>query len=171
MGVEIERKFIVEDINVLIKVIEVEGASISEISQIYISDETRLRVEIIDDIEINHNVFYYLTVKWGSGLTRLEYEIEMSEKEGNFLLMDLQKSGKKQVDKTRYLFEYKNIVFELDVFKGENTGLSILEVELDSEDGEFNLPPGIGEEVTNDEKYYNSYLARNPYKNWSKKNE
>jgi len=166
MNREIERKFLVKDINSLMEVINDSGASISEICQIYICDEVRFRAEHISNIETGHNAFYYLTVKTGQGLTRNEYEFEMSDEDGKCLMEDLQNSGKKQVDKTRYLFEHKNTVFKLDVFKGKNAGLAILEVELDSEDGEFELPHVIGKEVTGVSRYYNANLAKNPFEDW-----
>ena len=40
------------------------------------------------------------------------------------------------------------------------------EIELPSEDAPFEKPDWIGEEVTGNARYYNSMLAKNPYKNW-----
>ena len=164
MKKEIERKFLVEDLDVLMETVNSDGASISKILQSYVSDETRLRVEFVDTCE-GHESFYYLTIKLGKGLVRKEYEFEIPEEEGKFLLVDLQKAGKKQVSKTRYLFEHRNMVFELDVFMGANIGLSILEVELDNEEDKFELPHGIGPEITGISRYYNANLAENPFSN------
>ncbi|WLT38969.1 hypothetical protein NON20_04405 [Synechocystis sp. B12] len=49
---------------------------------------------------------------------------------------------------------------------GDNQGLILAEVELTHTDEQINLPPWIGEEVTNDTRYYNINLANHPYKNW-----
>ena len=68
--------------------------------------------------------------------------------------------------------KYRNIVpngddcWEIDEFLGENSGLILAELELPSEDAVFASPPWLGREVTGQMEYYNSYLARNPYRTW-----
>jgi CYTH domain-containing protein len=57
-------------------------------------------------------------------------------------------------------------LWEVDVFEGDNQGLTIAEIELKSTDETFELPPWIGQEVTGDKRYYNSYLSKNPFNNW-----
>jgi len=44
--------------------------------------------------------------------------------------------------------------------------LIIAEIELKTEEEEFELPAWLGEEVTGQVKYYNSQLSQNPYKSW-----
>ena len=56
--------------------------------------------------------------------------------------------------------------FEVDEFRGENEGLVMAEIELGSEDETFERPSWLGEEVTGDKRFYNSFLARNPFKTW-----
>ncbi len=169
MAKEIERKFLVEDMNLLSEVVEDEGFLPLEIIQIYISDEVRLRVEYFDDKDGFAQEEYFINIKLGKSLMRQEYEYKIPKEDGKFFICDLQEAKKNHIDKTRCLFEYKNQTFELDIFKYKNDGLAILEIELDNESDKFELPPGIGKEVTDDERYYNSSLAKNPYKNWSKK--
>ena len=70
------------------------------------------------------------------------------------------------IDKTRYLVRSGKHVFEVDEFYGENEGLIVAEVELESEDEAFVKPDFIGEEVTGDIRYYNSQLMKKPYKTW-----
>ena len=70
------------------------------------------------------------------------------------------------VDKTRYLVPAGEKYFEVDVFAGDNEGLVMAEIELDSPDQPFERPAWLGEEVTGDPRYYNSYLLHHPYKNW-----
>ncbi|MBP2670882.1 MAG: adenylate cyclase, partial [candidate division NC10 bacterium] len=57
-------------------------------------------------------------------------------------------------------------VWDLDVFAGENAGLVMAEVELESEDESFEQPDWAGEEVTGDARYYNASLARHPFTRW-----
>ena len=108
----------------------------------------------------------YITVKGASydnGLSRYEWEKEITLDEAEEL-MKLCLPG--IIDKTRYLVEYGNHVFEVDEFYGENEGLTVAEIELETADEDFMKPDFLGEEVTGDVKYYNSFLMKNPYKSW-----
>jgi CYTH domain-containing protein len=44
--------------------------------------------------------------------------------------------------------------------------LIVAEIELTDKNQEFLKPDYLGEEVTNDKKYYNSNLSKNSYKTW-----
>lgn len=108
----------------------------------------------------------FLTVKGignESGASRYEWEQETSVEDAKHLLA-LCEPG--VIDKTRYLVASGNHTFEIDEFYGENDGLTVAEVELESEDEDFVKPEWLGEEVTGDVKYYNSMLMKNPFKNW-----
>lgn len=108
----------------------------------------------------------YLTIKGPSeigGLSRYEWEKEIPLQEA-MELMKLCEPG--MIDKTRYLVHAGKHVFEVDEFYGENEGLVIAEVELESEEETYIKPDFIGQEVTGDVKYYNSFLMRNPYARW-----
>ena len=70
------------------------------------------------------------------------------------------------IDKIRYEVNFGNHTFEIDEFFGENDGLVIAEVELQSKNEDFNKPDWLGKEVTGDIRYYNSQLSKQPYKNW-----
>jgi adenylate cyclase len=59
-----------------------------------------------------------------------------------------------------------NHIYEVDVFSGENEGLIMAEIELLREDEIFEKPHWLGKEVTNDERFYNAYLSKNPFKTW-----
>lgn len=63
------------------------------------------------------------------------------------------------IEKTRYMVDYAQYLWEIDVFKGNHSGLIVAEVELPSENAPVTLPPFIGTEVTGDPKYYNSNLS------------
>lgn len=117
----------------------------------------------------------YITVKGissDSGMSRYEWEKEIPLYEALDLLK-LCEPGK-LIDKTRHIVEIpaencpgsSSCVFEVDEFHGDNEGLLIAEIELSSEDEEFVRPLWLGEEVTGDGRYYNSYLASHPYREW-----
>ena len=72
------------------------------------------------------------------------------------------------VEKTRHLVPYEGFVWEIDEFAGDNAGLIVAEIELESEDSAFPLPPWIGEEVTGDPRYFNSVLAEHPFSTWNR---
>ena len=94
---------------------------------------------------------------------RYEWEKEISLGEAQEL-MKLCEPG--MIDKTRFLVKSGNHVFEVDEFYGENEGLTIAEVELASEDESYEKPAFIGDEVTGDVRYYNSFLMKNPFSKW-----
>lgn len=108
----------------------------------------------------------YLTIKGignASGASRFEWEKEISLQEAEQLLAICEPGV---IDKIRYLVPSGHHTFEVDEFFGENEGLTVAEVELNSEDEAFVKPTFIGEEVTGDSKYYNSMLMKNPFKKW-----
>lgn len=107
----------------------------------------------------------FITIKGksnASGLTRYEWEKEIPVDEARELL---QLSEPGMIDKTRYLVQVGKHVFEVDEFYGENEGLILAEIELQSEDEPFEKPEWLGKEVTGDTRYYNAMLSKKPYKN------
>jgi adenylate cyclase len=154
--IEIERKFLVQS---------EEFKSISfaknEISQGYLNSDSERTVRV--RIKGNQG---YLTIKGKgneTGMSRLEWEMEIPVDEAKMLL-NLCESG--VISKMRYEVKFGNHVYEVDEFFGENKGLILAEIELQSEEEVFEKPDWLGEEVTNNDKYYNSYLSKNPFKNW-----
>ena len=108
----------------------------------------------------------YITIKGPSldgGLSRYEWEKEIPANEA-WELLKLCHGG--IIDKTRYLVECGKHTFEVDEFHGDNEGLVVAEVELESTGEEFACPPFLGKEVTGDKRYYNSSLTRFPFKLW-----
>ena len=156
MAQEIERKFLVKDDSY--KALAYHS---SRIAQGYICSMRgrTVRVRIRDDKG-------YLTIKGpsdASGLGRYEWEKEIPLHEAQEL-MQLCEPG--LIDKTRYLVRSGKHVFEVDEFYGENEGLTLAEVELDSADEAYEKPDFIGQEVTGDVKYYNSFLMKHPFSRW-----
>lgn len=106
----------------------------------------------------------YLTIKSISkGAVRNEYEYIIPRKDAEELFLLCERS---LIEKYRYLVPYKGSNWEVDEFLGKNKGLVIAEIELESENQTFELPPWVGEEVTSDPRYYNSNLVRFPFSQW-----
>ena len=155
MGQEIERKFLIKG--------DYKKHSVKSLTirQGYISTlhGITVRVRLKDKKG-------YLTIKGGTGengLSRYEWEKEIAFEEADELLR-LCDSG--IIDKTRYLIPAGNFTWEVDEFHGENEGLVMAEIELKSESDTFPLPEWLGQEVTGDIRYYNSYIAKNPFTRW-----
>ena len=108
----------------------------------------------------------FLTIKGVSnlsGTSRYEWEKEIPVAEA-YELLALCEPG--IIDKTRYLVQVGKFTFEVDEFHGENEGLVVAEVELSSEEELFDKPAWLDAEVTGDRRYYNSKLAKLPFKMW-----
>ena len=106
----------------------------------------------------------FITIKGKTtGATRLEYEYEIPKKDAEELLNNFCTA---ELKKNRYKIVYKNKLWEVDEFLGENEGLIIAEIELKEEDEIFEIPEWVANEVTSDERYYNANLVQNPYQNW-----
>lgn len=107
----------------------------------------------------------YLTIKGqAQGVTRLEYEYPIPLAEAQELLEHL--CMKPLIEKTRYRIEFRGRLWEVDEFAGENQGLVVAEVELESPDQPLELPDWVGEEVTHDPRYLNASLVEHPFSRW-----
>lgn len=152
MAKEIERKFLVK-----------EGAWRQEkgtkYRQGYLNSakERIVRVRTINDKGC-------LTIKGITvGASRMEFEYEIPRKDADVLLDICEKP---LIEKIRYRVNEGGFIWEIDEFFGENQGLIVAEVELESEDQNFPKPHWVGEEVTGDPRYFNSNLIKNPYTKW-----
>lgn len=104
----------------------------------------------------------FLTLKTRvKGISRGEFEYEIPADDAE-RIMELICKGP-SVEKIRYIVPFAGKTWEIDEFSGSNAGLVLAEIELSSEDEAFEIPPWIGEEVTGDFRYYNSYLAEHPW--------
>jgi adenylate cyclase len=107
----------------------------------------------------------FLTIKGPLvGMTRQEYEYPIPVEEANEMLDSL--CLKPIIEKTRYLIEHAGRQWEVDEFEGENAGLVIAEVELECANQRITLPDWVGEEVTDDLRYYNASLRTYPFVKW-----
>jgi CYTH domain-containing protein len=155
--IEIERKFLVTSSQFI-----TDAFRSSRIVQGYLSSNPArtVRIRIKGDKG-------YVTIKGvgnESGLSRFEWETEIPVADAERLLI-LCETG--IIDKIRHEVKFKNHIIEVDVFAGANEGLTIAEIELESEKETVEKPAWLGLEVTNDEKYYNAYLSKNPFQQWT----
>jgi len=155
MGLEIERKYLVnkekwDKVNKTKKQFMRQGYLIAD-------PKKTIRVRLAGNQG-------FLTIKGLSvGATRPEFEYKIPKNDAVRLLENFAVAG---LTKVRYYINYKNKVWEVDEFAGENSGLIIAEIELSSENEQYEIPEWIEKEVTGEAKYYNSNLSKNPYKNW-----
>lgn len=154
MPKEIERKFLVKNDHFK-----------KEAERIYIrqgflsrAKNRTIRIRIADDKA-------YLTIKGKSnGSVRREYEYEIPKKHAEEMMDHMCK--KHIIKKYRYLVNYQGNTWEVDEFMGENEGLVVAEIELEERGQHFAKPAWVGEDVTDDPKYFNSNLSTKPYKSW-----
>lgn len=157
MAQEIERKFLVAGDY------KSEAYAAVRITQGYLSrvPERVVRVRIKGDKG-------FITIKGttnDSGLSRFEWEKEIPLADAQSLLK-LAEPG--VIDKTRHLIKNTDgkHTWEVDEFHGDNEGLIMAEIELESESDLFDKPSWLGKEVTGDKRYYNAFLSEKPYRLW-----
>ena len=154
MAIEMERKFLVVD-----QSYQSMGMP-HRIVQGYICSENDrvVRVRIYDE-------FAFITIKNATvGFARDEFEYAIPVADAEAMLRDV--CEQPIIEKTRYVVPFAGNIWEVDQFSGENQGLVVAEIELEEREQEFELPPFVGAEVTEDSRYYNSQLFKNPYQNW-----
>ncbi|WP_149273373.1 CYTH domain-containing protein [Pareuzebyella sediminis] len=154
--IEIERKFLVVSLE-----FKKAATSKQRIVQGFLNThpERTVRVRIMGDLG-------YLTIKGKSnqaGTTRFEWEKELDVTEAENLIKICETGV---IDKVRYYVPFGQHLFEIDEFCGDNEGLIVAEIELLSEQEDFEKPSWLGEEVTGKTKYYNSRLSKEPFKTW-----
>lgn len=155
MAVEIERKFLVRNTDW-----QQECEASKEFIQGYLvgSAQASVRVRIEGDMA-------YLNIKSATlGVRRTEYEYAIPPADAREMLKTLCRQP--LIEKTRYYVRKDDLCWEIDVFKGQNEGLVVAEVELTSENQQFDKPAWLGDEVSHDPRYYNVNLIEHPYRNW-----
>lgn len=154
--IEIERKFLVLNTD-----FKMQAFAKNEIAQGYISTNPERTVRV--RIKGNDG---FLTIKGAgneSGMSRFEWEKKIDVDEARQLM---KLCAKGTISKTRFEVKSGKHIFEIDEFYDDNEGLVIAEIELESETEIFEKPDWLGQEVTNDVRYYNAYLSQKPFKNW-----
>lgn len=155
MALEIERKFLVQNDDWRASVV-----SETPIEQGYLLTGGGLTVRVRIKGEQG-----FLTIKGPSkGASRSEFEYPIPAEDARALLSLDGATG--IIAKTRYQVRAGTHTWDLDRFSGNNQGLVMAEVELSTEAESFDRPSWLGEEVTEDPRYFNAYLAENPYRRW-----
>jgi len=155
MAIEIERKFLINK-PLWSNLAKPKGTTIIQ-AYLSTSAESTVRVR-------TKGSKGYLTVKGKStGISRVEYEYEIPLSDVKKMIKELNLSC---IEKMRYEIKVGNHIWEIDEFYGDNSGLIVAEIELNSEDETFEKPNWILNEVSDDIRYYNSQLLENPYKLW-----
>lgn len=155
MPVEIERKFLVKDDSWWSAV-----SHSTQIRQAYLGPVSKASVRIrLEGDKANINIKSATL-----GMERMEYEYPIPKHEALEMLDNL--CDRPQIAKNRHRVEYAGHTWEIDEFFGDNLGLIVAEIELESVDQVFDMPQWVGKEVTDDKRYYNVNLVKHPYKNW-----
>lgn len=156
MGTEIERKYLVRGTGWKA---DAEGIRIRQ-GYICRGSGVTVRVRTCGDSR------GYLTVKGpGKGIVRPEFEYEIPFGDAVEMLAEL--CGKPLIEKDRYRIRYGELVWEIDEFHGENSGLVVAEVELAHQGQAVALPDWIDREVSGDPRYFNASLVQFPYAKWN----
>jgi adenylate cyclase len=124
-------------------------------------DGVSVRVRITGD-EARLNI---KEMRLGIEREEFDYPLPLPDAERLFAL-----AGGGRIDKTRHYAPAGDLTWEIDEFHGDNAGLVVAEIELPARDTRFDLPGWVGEEVTDDERYYNVALALRPWRAWRPRN-
>lgn len=151
-NMEIERKFLVRVEKLSPQVLGVRGQNLI---QGYLGSNPSVRVRVAYDVPSGRGEAW-LTIKGPGKVSRKEFEYSIPHGEG----MELLGLCKASLSKTRRRIRVGKHVWELDEFSGNLKGLWLAEIELTSEDEEFELPEWVGYEVSEDPQFTNSALAK-----------
>mgnify|MGYP001277436610 FL=1 len=157
MSQEIERKFILSKIPKNLPALKIKQGYLQ------LDKNCTIRVRSTSSSAGSKNT---LTIKGPTslnGMSRYEFETELSESDAISLFKICHNPI---IEKTRYIYLYDSMKWELDEFHGANQGLLIGEIELESETEKFNIPNIVLKEVNGEKKYYNSMLQQSPFNSW-----
>ena len=162
MGREIERKFLVLDDSW-----RAQARQVIPMAQGYLNDQASMdngaqRVSVRVRLEGEQARLNLKSREPGHTRQEFDYPIPVDDARA---LLDRCVGG--LIDKCRYLVDHLGHLWEIDEFFGDNAGLVVAEVELDSGDEWFERPFWLGVEVTDSSRYYNLALASRPYSQWS----
>lgn len=155
---EIERKFLVDKL----KLNNSQFFNPRKITQVYLGNKPTLRVRKIAEypVTIQSSEEYFLTIKGDGLISREELETKITEDFYNQIINSKLIIGN-IIEKIRYLYNYNNYLWEIDVFCGKYNGLIIAEIELNDENEQFEKPDFILNEVSLDKRYTNISMALN----------
>lgn len=155
MGTEIERKFLVTGDGWR----ELAVATVYRQGYLGLEQGRTVRVRIAGEEA-------FLTIKGqASGISRMEFEYPIPLEDARIMLTEL--CEQPIIEKKRSRINYQGFVWEVDEFFGENEGLLVAEIELAAEGQAFAKPSWVGEEVSDDRRYANASLVKNPFCRWA----
>lgn len=155
MGIEIERKFLVDakKVNPWLK-----DLPWIDIEQYYITNKPSMRVR--KSRTSGKITTYTLTIKGEGFIERTEDEWEISEK----AFKRLKKASVSKLKKRRYLYTFGEDIWEVDKIDiGDGDIFWMAELELKSADQEFSKPNFLTKEVSEDKRYSNAYIAKHKH--------
>jgi adenylate cyclase len=153
LDVEIERKF-------LVRGAWPTAARVQTIKQLYINPGSPVSVRLRET-----DGAFTLTFKKGrTAIVRTEFNIAVETEQAQRMMTQL--GNGTLIEKQRHLVAVENLTWEIDVFSGQNQGLIIAEIELQSETQKFTRPPWLGPEVSDDPRFTNHALFLNPFSRW-----
>jgi len=155
MSVEIERKFLVKGDGW-----RREAVAAAELRQGYLANTQSSSVRV--RVAGGGGWLSVKAMRAGRSREEFEYAIPLADARA---LLDAFIEGP-PVEKTRHRVPAGRHEFEVDEFQGANRGLVVAEVELDEPDEDFPRPPWLGDEVTDDVRFYNFQLAARPFRDW-----
>jgi len=159
MGIEIERKFLLQSDEWKAHVTETHVIKQGYLqSGLDASQKSSVRIRISNKLANINVKSVELT------MIRQEFEYDIPLHDAEQMLKTL--CSGVVIEKTRYYVPYGSHLWEIDIFEGENKGLQMAEIELLDLDEKFELPDWIGDEVSDDKRYYNIYLLKHPYPEW-----
>lgn len=155
MGTEIERKFLVKNNNWR----KHASTGVKYIQGYFTTNKhCSIRVRIEGDVAA-------INIKSATiDITRMEFNYPVPIDDAYEMLDKL--CEKPLIEKTRYHLKYDGHDWDIDEFSGENKGLIVAEIELGNVDDRFSTPDWLGQEVSDDPRYYNVCLIKNPYQSW-----
>jgi adenylate cyclase len=150
---EIERKF-------LVRGAWPTATRVQSIRQLYINPGSPVSVRLRETDGV-----YTLTLKKGRTATvRTEFNIEIEAAQAQRMMLQL--GSGMMIEKQRHLVVFDDMIWEVDVFAGQNQGLIVAEIELQAESQKFARPPWLGPEVSHDPRFTNHALFLNPFGRW-----
>ena len=156
MPIEIERKYLVK-YNLWDALAKPKG---EYYRQGYVVNEMSKTVRVR---ATENQGFITIKGKTDNPAVKPEYEYQIPKAEAIELLDGFTENN---IEKIRYKIEYQGKIWEIDLFYGDNEGLIVAEIELNSMEEPYQIPEWIDHEVTHESKYFNSNLSKNPFKNW-----
>lgn len=161
MPIEIERKFLVTS-----DAWRAQATRVVPMAQAYLNDLATLdagAMNVSVRVRIQGDAAFLNMKSRELGTTRQEFDYPIPVDDARALLA-LAVGG--VIDKRRHYVEFGGRTFEVDEFLGDNAGLVVAELELEAADAAYEPPDWLGEEVTDDARYYNLALASRPYSTW-----